>query len=319
VRKQVQARLYQLVRAQIDAEVKQAAAREAALEPEDAGEGRIAVFEFRNLGSPYFDPIGRGLAEMMITDLSQVRSLQVVERIRTRRLLEERGLAASGLTGPDAAETGRLLGSGTVVSGAFVDLDRETLQIEAALAGTHGQRRDTTETAVGPINRLFELEKRLVFSLIDQLGLALSQQERDAIQKIPTENPLAFMAYCRGLEHEDSGRIAPALGEYEKAAALDSSFTAARQKFSQLETVTDYRSTLQELDASFLQAEGRDPARYALPVRGHLLHMGSLLQAGLMPGPDRRKPATEGSSFPFGNSANFEIIVPLGQASAGGE
>ena len=56
----------------------------------EAAEKRIAVSYFaNNSGDPSFDALGRGLAEMLITDLTLVEDIQVVERSRLNEVLGE--------------------------------------------------------------------------------------------------------------------------------------------------------------------------------------------------------------------------------------
>ena len=81
-----------------------------------------------------------------------------------------------------------------------------------------------------------QLEKQLAFSLIDQLGVALSESERESIQKLPTESTLAFVAFCRGLQYADSLHIPQAQAAFSEALRLDPNFKAAEQELNTLAT-----------------------------------------------------------------------------------
>lgn len=83
-----------------------------------------------------------------------------------------------------------------------------------------------------------ELEKKLVFSIIDNLGFKLTVEEIEAIQKTPTKDMRAFLHYCKGLDFEDRGLYDQARKEYETAYNMDHNF----------ELVTDRR-----LELGFLQ------------------------------------------------------------------
>lgn len=228
-RKMIEARLEWLIREQIGEETKRALAREAMLEVAEIPDNAIAVAPFRNVGSDRsLDPLQTGLAEMMVTDLSQVRSLQVVERLRMQEMMREIGLGQSGAVDPSTTpRLGRLVGASQVVNGGFAGMSDEHLRLDVSVAGVAtGDVRDSQSS--GPLAKLFRLQKELTFSLIEEMGIELTDQEREAIQEVPTENLLAFMAYSRGLDLEDQGRTEEAEAEFEKAVGLDPGFGAAR-------------------------------------------------------------------------------------------
>ena len=54
------------------------------------GRNTLAVLYFKNqTGQPEIDPLQKGIALLLITDLSKVKSLQVVERAQLQALVEE--------------------------------------------------------------------------------------------------------------------------------------------------------------------------------------------------------------------------------------
>jgi len=59
------------------------------------------------------------------------------------------------------------------------------------------------------------------------MGITLTKAERDAIEEVPTENLMAFLAYARGLDLEDRGRAQEAREAYRQAVDLDSDFREA--------------------------------------------------------------------------------------------
>jgi curli biogenesis system outer membrane secretion channel CsgG len=59
---------------------------------------------------------------MLITDLSEVKGLQIVERIKLQALVEEMGLGASGLVEANTApRVGKLLGAQWLIGGDILD------------------------------------------------------------------------------------------------------------------------------------------------------------------------------------------------------
>jgi tetratricopeptide (TPR) repeat protein len=76
-----------LIREEAVEYAKQAVANEAALLRSPVADNTVAVTTFENLGSENLEPLGKGMAAMLIHDLSQVPDLQVVERVKLQALL----------------------------------------------------------------------------------------------------------------------------------------------------------------------------------------------------------------------------------------
>jgi hypothetical protein len=86
------------------------------------------------------------------------------------------------------------------------------------------------EGSESEVKAFFRMEKQFVFSVLDKLGITPTPEERDAIAKVPTESYLAFMAYCRGLDHRSRGEFDQAKVEFNSAAGQDPGFgDAAKQ------------------------------------------------------------------------------------------
>src|SRR5512146_2973115 len=93
--------------------------------PIDAARKTVAVLSFdNNSGKSDYDPLGKGIAAMMITDLSNVESVQVVERERMQDLVGEMQMQQSKLFDPNTAvQLGKLVGAEYVVTGALMALE----------------------------------------------------------------------------------------------------------------------------------------------------------------------------------------------------
>jgi tetratricopeptide (TPR) repeat protein len=344
----LEARLDGLLRKQIRQEAKATLAEEKAVSAAAASDSAVAVLPFRNAGKKRnLDPIQKGLADMLITDLSKVRRLTVVERARFAALAQEMNLAVSGLVDDGTApRVGRLLGASTVVHGSFLDLPKDGVRIDADLLRPKGRKAFTPGKVQGKMEKFFALEKDLVFTLVDRMGISLSQDEKDDIRVIPTENLLAFLAYCRGLDLEDQGQFEAAGREYRKAAELDSKFKKAAEAASRAESLTLSETNMTELEAMYTAAFAPAkpepepaPAKAAAAGSGkkrkapaskpaasaaasasdqtarveRMMHTADMLDRGFLPGVDSREPLQEGEQPAFGNSAGFELTIPLPQ------
>jgi TolB-like protein len=176
-------------------------------------------------------PLGRGLAELLTTDLSRSSKLTVLERARIQAVVDELALQRSGQT--DAAtnvRAGRLLRAGRLVQGSILQLDGSQLRVDAAVVDVPTTEVRGVAQGSDQIEQLFALEKRIALDLFDQLGVPLTVAERNAIEQRPTRSLAAFLAYSRGLTAEDEGRYDDASRFYRDALRLDPGFDAALQK-----------------------------------------------------------------------------------------
>jgi peptidoglycan hydrolase-like protein with peptidoglycan-binding domain len=134
-----------------------------------------------------------------------------------------------------APRLGRLLGAQRIVQGSVLPLGPERIQIGADL-----QNSLTTE-AVGsapPIEGKFtdilDLQQRLVFEILDLLGIRPGNKLRRELERRETRDLNAFLAYCRGLDLEDRGLRSEALEEYRKAISRDPGFGLASRSAATL-------------------------------------------------------------------------------------
>ena len=108
--------------------VRDALARESELSSLPPTPNTVGVFPFRVEGDPDLEPLSRAMAEFLVTDLSIVGRLQVLERVRVQTLLTEIALGEGGWTEPEtAARAGRLLSAERIVQGR-IDASATTLR-----------------------------------------------------------------------------------------------------------------------------------------------------------------------------------------------
>jgi len=190
-------------------------------------------------GSDKYQPLGRGLAEMFTTDLANVGRLKIVERVRLQAILDELKLSRSKyIEQSTAPRVGQLLGAGRVVGGSYFVTDDEQLRLQVTLANVAtGERIPQLDRQKAGLDELFDLQKNVTFSIIDQLGVELTPQEKAAIQEVPTQNIQAFLAYSRGLMEEDRGNYGAAARFYQQAQSIDPNFEQAAQREQKAKSV----------------------------------------------------------------------------------
>ncbi len=290
LKKELQARIREIQLRELQ---RQARKNLTALDRLPPGEpNTVAILYFRNISqSNEMAPLLKGLADILTTDLGKVKRLRLVERIKLQVLLDEIKLASSEKFDQlQAPQTGKLLGASQLISGGITRLNESQLQINAGVVATNtGVLRGDGAQAVGNVSELLNLEKVLVFDLIEDLGITLTDAESAAIKPLPTKNILAFIAYSKGLDFEDRGFFEQAREQYAQAVKMDPNFAPARQKQEQLAIERLSLATIEKLAAFDERLAGSESA---------LLDTGSRL--GLKFGLDLRDGSMLDPDFLFG-------------------
>lgn len=227
-----------LVRQQAREDIRDMLARERQLADRGVSPRVVAVMPLRYQGGDsQYEPLGRGLAEMMMSDLANVRRLKVVERVRLQALIDELKLGQTdAVDASTAPRVGRLLGAGRLVGGSYNVTGDERLRMDVTLAELDGGLRfPDVDTQAGRLEELFRLQKQLVFRVVDVMGVDLTRQERASIEYVPTENLQSFLAYSRGLLDEDRGNFSAAAEHYGRSQSLDPGFEAPRLREKKME------------------------------------------------------------------------------------
>lgn len=249
-------RLNLMRRRELEYTARQSLANEAQLSQTPPEPGTIAVMPFGYSGTnPEIQPLTRGFAQLVVTDLAKSRQVRVLERERMQAMVNEMQLSQQGRTDPaSAVRSGHLLRAERVVQGSLAD-QANNLRVDATVVdvNTAGVAA-SVPPATDQLSRLFDMEKLVVFRIFDGLGIQLTDAERAQVEQRPTQNIQAFLAWSRGLEAEDNGDYAGARQFYEEAQRLDPGFRAAGQSASDASSLQAASAqTLQEVDVSVAQ------------------------------------------------------------------
>lgn len=242
VRSQLQARLAALARRELAQEAKAAVAQEASLAKEPGNPRTIAVMPLRFTGSDStLQPLERGFADLLTTDLARSSQVTLVERSRLQALLDEMALQKTSATDAStSARAGRLVRAGRVVQGGLLQLPstqkEPVLRVDAAVVDANTAQVSGAAQGTDALEQIFGMEKRLALDLFNQLGVTLTVAERNAIEERPTRSLAAFLSYSRGLEASDAGRYDEASRFFNDAVRLDPGFSMAQQKGQQAQS-----------------------------------------------------------------------------------
>lgn len=232
VRSQLEGRLAALSRKELAAAAREAVRSEQTIGATPGSPRTVAVMPLSFAGDDStLVPLGRGLAELIVTDLSRSSQLTVVERARMQALVDELALASSGRVDESTSlRAGRLLQAGRIVQGSIQQLPSDQLRVDAAVMDVSSAMPVGTASGDDRMDALLTLQKQIVMQLFTSLGVQLTVAERNRIEERPTRSLAAFLAFSRGLAAEDSGRFDMASRFFQDAIRIDPGFGAAAMR-----------------------------------------------------------------------------------------
>ncbi|HEY3219105.1 MAG TPA: CsgG/HfaB family protein [Gemmatimonadales bacterium] len=192
----------------------------------------IAVLPFNNGGSygqgkEDFDALERGIAGMMISELSQNPAARVVERQDVQRLIDEQNLGAQGRVDPQtASKVGKLVGARYVVLGTFVDFYGD-FRVDVRLVNTETSEIVKTESERMQREHMFDIIRNIAARLMKDASLPTLQRpagDQRMSRQVPTE---ALTYYSRGLLYQDRGQKDKAAEMFQHAIDIFPGFAEA--------------------------------------------------------------------------------------------
>ncbi len=183
----------------------------------------IAVLYFNNKsGQDKLNPLQKGMAVMLISDLAKLEQLQVVSRVKMQALLDEMGLAVYGIADKENISTvAKLLGAYFVVSGDIMKGANQGIKMDSSVLDVPFESLSHQPAATGKLEQLSKLEKEILFNIIDQLQITLSPAKKIELQIPLSTSTTALQALFLGIDHSDKGQSTQAKRMYEQALVED--------------------------------------------------------------------------------------------------
>jgi TolB-like protein len=201
----------------------------------------VAVMYFGNgaIGATNTElaPLTKGIADMLITELSANGGIRVVERDQLQELMEEQQLSGSGrVDRQTAVRLGKILGAHHMIFGGFVTDSRGALRIDARAVNVETSEIEHVETVSGKQEQLLTLINELAGKL--NRGLHLPELPRDQRQagverarRVPLE---AAMLYSRALAAKDGGNAKEAVILLQRSLETFPEYEPARRELAKL-------------------------------------------------------------------------------------
>ena len=207
----------------------------------DPGLQTIAILDFDNnsIGEDkqIWEAMGKGLAQMLITDLSKLIKLKVVERERILYLLDELKLERdAAFDQSTVVRIGQQLGVHTMLFGGFSKIEK-TVRLDARLIKVETSELIKAEEITGKVENFINLEKELALKIAKNLEIELSKHDRKQIQQAENKSLEAALAYSKGLSYLDQKDYKNALRKFREAVNINPNYTAAQKKIDLIQNL----------------------------------------------------------------------------------
>jgi serine/threonine-protein kinase len=191
----------------------------------------IAVLPFENLSdekeNAYF---ADGIQDDVLTNLSKIGDLKVISRTS---VMPYRGKASN------VREIGKALGVATILEGSVRRIGNR-VRVNVQLINTDNDQHIWAEDYDRDLTDVFAIQTDLAKKIVGELQAKLSPAEQARIERKPTENGEAYLAFVQAhnlsCAVEDVEKLKQSEQLYARAIELDPKFALALARYSQLQS-----------------------------------------------------------------------------------
>jgi len=199
----------------------------------------LAILDFSNnsiIEKERHASLSQGLAEIMITELSKIQSLQLVERQKINSLIEEMQLSQSGIISENAGiQVGKLLGAHFLVFGSYMISFNNKVRVDIRIVEVETGVTIKADEVTDKVSKLFEIIKKLNKKIAEDLDVKLSENEKKDLMNSEASLDV-ISSFSSGLEMEELNRIDDAKKIYQKILNNDPDFEPAKKRLTELST-----------------------------------------------------------------------------------
>ena len=193
--------------------------------------------------------VGKGLADMLITDLVAWEGVRVVERTRVEEVLKELNFQQTKFVDKKtAAKLGQVLNADYLVVGSLVP-GGERLSVEARLLQVSNGETLIAAREQDSKDKIFDIEQRLANQLVAKIDDKLTANS-NARRKAKVNDLATVMAYGKALDLTDKGQLEEAQAAMRALVSKSPTFLLARERQTELlKKLEDYQKRKKDLIA----------------------------------------------------------------------
>ncbi len=184
-------------------------------------ENSIAVLPFKNDSNDSSNVyLINGLMETLLNDLQQIEDLRVISRTSVEKYRH------NTLSISEIAEE---LNVNFIIEGSGQKIGDQIL-LNIQLIEASRDKHLWSEQYRRESNDIFELQREIAHAIVDEIEVIITPEEEERIQNAPTDNPIAYDYFFKGLDVFHSGTtegLLESISYFEKAIEYDHKFARA--------------------------------------------------------------------------------------------
>jgi TolB-like protein len=185
------------------------------------------------------EALSLALTEMMISDLSRLQILTLVDRENLNKIMEEQTLSLTGLLDESTtARTGELLGAQYLMTGSLL-FTADNIILSSRISRVETGEVMASVTLNGQAEQIFPLQEELLEELMTQWDIPLSRKEWNLLAERSNVPLNGLIQLGNALEASDKGDYQAALTYLESAMELSPDFTLAADLLSEIKARFD--------------------------------------------------------------------------------
>jgi curli biogenesis system outer membrane secretion channel CsgG len=182
-----------------------------------------------------YDALGKGIADVLITELAANNSIRVVERDRIQQLMDEQNLGASGrVDKATAVQVGKLLGVHHMIFGGFIIDPKGQMRLDARAVNVETSEIEHVESVTDKADNMLAV----ISSMADKLNKGMKLPPMPGGVARPAVNPEAtkpgrwkdLILYARAEDANDKKDRPQALALYKDFLDKTPSVVLATQR-----------------------------------------------------------------------------------------
>ena len=188
----------------------------------------IAVLDFNsNTGDKRTDAmLSTGTSATIVTDLSSVKGIVVVERSKLNTLNTEIALGELGIVDESTAQkAGKMTGANFVVIGNWQKFG-PSYRVNARLVKVETGMVELSAKSTG--TDVFAVQDDIIFKILNKLQITPQIAEKQIIRKRETSSTAAYAEYSLGLRANDRGNKSEMKVHMEKAVSIDPTYSTPK-------------------------------------------------------------------------------------------
>ncbi len=197
----------------------------------------LAVLDFENnsiFNADNYDPLKAGIAEMMISELSTIDLITIVERKRLHTILDELKMSQSGLTTNHSIKAGKLVGADYLVFGSFIVTMKDKVRIDTRVVEVETGLTVKAEEVTGKTKKILIMIQKLGEKILQGIDKKLLENEKTTFIKGQKLDIDAVIWFSKGVAYRDMNKYDEAKECFTQALKIEPEYKQAKNELKLL-------------------------------------------------------------------------------------